>query len=242
MPGLSHQIRAAPVVRERLDTARHVETPEGVELALHVAGPYPRAIAWGFDLVIRFAVAFGAGLVLGIFGALGQGLMLLISFALVFLYPVLFEVLGAGATPGKRIVGLSVVQTDGAPVGWTPSVARNLVRFADFLPPIYGAGLVSMLLSPDFQRLGDRAAGTLVVHTVKAGRARPLPKAPVRAPAQALLAAERRTVDSFAARLGDVSRERARELADIAAPLTGARGDEGVSRLVGLARWLRGER
>ena len=95
---------------------------------------------------------------------LGQGLMLLGFFLLEWFYPVFFE-LRSGATPGKRAMGLRVVHDDGTPVGAVASVIRNLLRVADFLPLFYAAGLVSCLVDRDFRRLGDLAAGTLVVHS-----------------------------------------------------------------------------
>lgn len=236
MSGLSQR---AP---ELLDTARRVETPEGVELALDVAGPFPRALAWMFDMLVRTAISAAFAFVFSLLGVFGTGLILITQFVLMFFYPVLFEVFNGGRTPGKSVLGLTVVQFDGAPVGWSQSVTRNFLRFADFLPLFYGIGLVSLFLTRDFQRLGDLAAGTFVIHGERAGRARRLPAAAPRAPGLRLHRDERRTVDSFAARLASLSDERAVELANLAEPLTGSEGSDGVERLVGIARWLRGER
>src|SRR5205823_2392647 len=79
-------------------------------------------------------------------------------FAISFLYPLLFEALWNGATPGKRICGLAVVHGDGTPIGWSAALVRNVMRIADMLPVGYAAGLTSMLLDGQFRRLGEFAA------------------------------------------------------------------------------------
>lgn len=86
-----------------------------------------------------------------------------ISFALTWGYFVLFEMLWSGQTPGKRIAGLRVVGQDGYPVTFAASLIRNVVRLIDILPMYYGIGLLVMLIDSRSRRLGDLAAGTLVV-------------------------------------------------------------------------------
>src|SRR5215813_9152409 len=124
-----------------LDTYRPVETPEGVEIGLRVAGPVPRLYAAALDFAIRFIVYIFLSAVLGGLGKAGVGFLLIAMFLIEWFYPVVFEVKGGGATPGKRLMKLLVLQRDGTPVGWTASVIRNLVRFADLLPFGYGFGL-----------------------------------------------------------------------------------------------------
>ncbi len=85
-------------------------------------------------------------------------------FALLWFYPVYFEVRAHGQTPGKRFMGLRVLQENGTPVGWSASVLRNFLLVADFLPVLYLAALISMISDSSFRRLGDLAAGTLVVY------------------------------------------------------------------------------
>ena len=70
----------------------------------------------------------------------------------------------SGQTPGKRLFGLAVLNDDGTPVRWPGALTRNLLRAVDFLPFLYGVGLIAMLLNRDFKRLGDLAAGTVVVY------------------------------------------------------------------------------
>ena len=226
-----------------LDTRRTVETPEGVDLDLSVAGPVPRALAWGLDALIR-GVGYAAALIpLAPFGDAGVGILLVLMFLSEWFYPVLFEVKGGGSTPGKRALGLLVLHDDGTPVGWTASLLRNLLRAADFLPLAYGCGIASMLLRRDCKRLGDLAAGTVVVHREQREPSPPEPpRAEPLAPPLALAADEQRALVAFAQRLPSWSEERAQELAAIAAPLTGARGREGVQRVLGMAVWVLGQR
>jgi uncharacterized RDD family membrane protein YckC len=90
-------------------------------------------------------------------------------FAIVFLYFFIQEAL-VGTTPGKLFFGLYVASSDGGRVTVTAALLRNMVRFIDSLPILYIVGLISSLLSPTFQRLGDRVAHTTVV-PIKAARA-----------------------------------------------------------------------
>jgi uncharacterized RDD family membrane protein YckC len=229
-------------VSARLDARLDVETPEGVALELRVAGPIARALAWAIDLSIRLAAMLLAALLLGMLGAAGAGLMLLIAFASEWLYPVLFEVYNSGRTPGKAALGLAVLRDDGTPLGWSESLLRNLLRAADFLPGTYLVGLLAMLSNSEFRRLGDLAAGTLVVHAEPGrGRALRLPDARPRPPRLPLALEEQRAVIAFAQRVPELTPERASELAALAAPLVEG-GDEPVHALLGHAAWLIGRR
>jgi uncharacterized RDD family membrane protein YckC len=231
-----------------IDTRAEVETPEGVELAFSPAGPAPRALAYAMDLAIRFTAYLVLGIALAFLGRAGQGLFLIALFLLEWFYPVGFEVLAGGQTPGKRMLGLRVQRADGAPVGWSRSTVRSLLAFVDFLPFGFAAGLVAMLLGGRHQRLGDLAAGTVVVHVepillppvppLPGSFPEPPPGPPV--PAQPLALDEQQAIMGFAERAAGLTPERARELADLLEPLTGTRGAQGVARLQALARALRG--
>jgi uncharacterized RDD family membrane protein YckC len=226
-----------------LDTYRSVETPEGVELGLRVAGPPVRLLAWGIDVALRVGGYAVLAPVLALAGETGLGVFLVVLFLGEWFYPVYFEVLRGGATPGKRRLGLLVLHDDGTPVGWTASVVRNLVRFADFLPVAFGLGLLTMLVSRDFKRLGDLAAGTLVVHrSPETSGPGGLPGRRAEPPPVPLLAEEQRAVAEFARRLSTWTAERAEELAELALPLTRERGGPGVERLVAISNWLVGRR
>lgn len=224
-----------------LDTERRRATPEGITLSLRVAGPPARLLAWILDLVI---MSVGQGLVtvvLAILGEIGQGVALIVLFSINWFYPVAFEVT-RGATPGKKALGLMVVHDDGRPIGLMASLLRNLLRFADFLPVAYGAGLVSMLLSRDFQRLGDLAAGTLVVYTEPDESEIDLPSAEPVPPPVSLSREEQRALIDFGSRAKRLSQARTVELAEIAQPLTGAVGADGAQRLLGMVLWVLGRR
>ncbi len=228
--------------RSQLDTFIAIETPEGVSLELAVAGPVVRALAWAIDFLLRCLGYLIGASSLPYLGEFGIGLSLLALFLVEWTYPVLFEVLSSGQTPGKRALGIRVLHETGVPVGWSTSVVRNLLRVVDFLPLAYGFGLVAMLLTRDFQRLGDLAAGTIVVYTGAPSGTVARPEVPPMAPPVMLRTEEQLAVLSFAERSSGLSPARARELASIAEPLTGARGALAVKRLNQIASWLRGER
>jgi uncharacterized RDD family membrane protein YckC len=229
----------------RLDTRYAAETPEGIALSLRPAGVVARFYAFVVDLVIRFVVYFVAMIFLAQMGKFGQGVALLVLFLLEWLYPVAFELAPGAATPGKRMVGLAVVMDSGLPVTPAASLTRNLLRAADFLPSFYALGALSMLWRHDFKRLGDLAAGTLVVHVERAGvRPAAPPPAPARAPAVPLTAAAQAAIVAWAGRVPRLTEARADELAEIAVPVVAPRALHGdrVAALVGVAHWLLGRR
>jgi uncharacterized RDD family membrane protein YckC len=226
-----------------LDTARAVPTPEGIELSLRLAGPVSRSLAWLIDLLMRLVVLGALSMTLGMFQKLGVALLLLTWFALEWLYPVVFEVWLGGATPGKRSLGLLVLHDDGTPVTLPASLTRNLLRAIDFFPALYGVGLLSMLLNSDFKRLGDIAAGTVVVYRESPVRHAAVPDAPPLAPPVPLSLAEQRVVIDFAIRSASLTSERAQELALLVPQLTGTdNGPLGLQRLLSMANFLIGRR
>ncbi|MFZ5558157.1 MAG: RDD family protein [Pseudomonadota bacterium] len=225
-----------------LDSIRDVETPEGVHLMLRPAGPVPRFYAWVIDFLIRAAAYLVLAIFLPQLGGFGQGLFLILLFLMEWFYPVLFEVYREGMTPGKRAMRLAVIRDDGSPVNWSASITRNLLRFADFLPFGYGLGLASMLISTEFKRLGDLAAGTLVVHQGEPPRAGELTDGARRPPPAPLTVEEQRAVVGFAERADTLTPERAQELAEILGPAFGASGAPAVVRVVETGRWLAGRR
>src|SRR5579859_1276777 len=147
-----------------------LDTPEGVQLELTLAGVGSRFTAALVDYLIQGVILLALGLVLGYGvgvdpGAGGFALAIFsICFFLVFTgYDVSFEVLNAGRTPGKRLNGLRVVRESGAPVTFATSAVRNVLRLIDILPGWYIVGIASILITGRNQRLGDLAAGTVVV-------------------------------------------------------------------------------
>ena len=227
--------------RPMLDTYREVITPEGVALRLPAAGPVPRALAWAIDFAIRGVVVSIAGFVLALAGQVGTGVMSVLLFVVFWFYPVLFEALWDGRTPGKRALGLRVVAGNGAPIGWLASFARNLLRTVDMLPFGYAAGLVASLSDPYSRRLGDMVADTVVVHVPRESADTAAVASPMPSPVP-LLAHEQAAVIAFAERAPGLTPERQVELAELAEPLLDARGPLAVARLYAIAAWLLGRR
>ena len=164
-----------------------ISTPEGIDLELPLAGLGSRFIAALVDWTIKGLLILAVLIVLGVTGAgddTSTGVAVAVSAVLVFLivwfYDVAFEVMGRGRTPGKRMTGLRVVREGGAPVDLRASAVRNLVRLVDGLPLSYVPAVVSILVTKRNQRLGDLAAGTLVVRDQPRGAVlRPPPVQPV---------------------------------------------------------------
>jgi uncharacterized RDD family membrane protein YckC len=230
-----------------IDSSRSIETPEGVLLELRLAGPTVRALAWGIDMAIRLAFYMVLGMVLPLLGGTGTGIWLILMFLMEWFYPVLFEVFARGQTVGKMAMGIRVLCDDGTPVGWFPSTVRNFLKFVDFLPLLYGAGLMSMLMQKDFKRLGDLAAGTLVVYAERRilRQSKSLPEeesGEVTHLPTPLTLEEQQALVAFAVRTRELTPERAIELADLLEPLTSRQGHEAVTQIRRLASIYAGER
>ena len=227
----------------RLDTVFAVETPEGITLALRPAGLVARGLAYAIDLAIRMAIFTAVLIASQLVGKVGWALVLLVYFALEWFYPVVFELTRAAATPGQRSLGLRVVMDSGLPVTPAASITRNLLRAADFMPMFYGAAVLSMLWRRDSKRLGDLAAGTLVVFADSVSLHGKLPSAAPLAPARQLSAPEQVAIMAWAGRANRLTPERFDELAAIATPVLAA-GAAGTpsERLLGVAHWLLGHR
>ncbi|HKJ72364.1 MAG TPA: RDD family protein [Gammaproteobacteria bacterium] len=223
-----------------LDTTARCETPEGVDLQLRLAGPFVRAQAWVYDLMLRVLGYLGAVGLLAYLGAFGMGLAAVLVFLVEWLYPFYFELARGGATPGKKAKGIYVLQDNGAPLEWRAALLRNLLRAVDFAPVLYGLGLTVMAFSPRFQRLGDVAAGTLVVYRAREPAAPAAPAGPAKAPPVALDLAEQQALLAFAERAPELSPGRQAELAELLDPLLPDQGGDGATRLQEYARWYQG--
>jgi uncharacterized RDD family membrane protein YckC len=217
-----------------------METPEGIYLLLRPAGLIPRAMAFSIDLLIRAMILGVLFLVLRPFDKLGMGLSALALFVVTWWYMVLFEVLNQGCSPGKSFMGLRVVHDDGTPIGWSASLLRNLLRFVDMLPFGYSVGAFTCLQHPLFKRLGDLAAGTLVIYRDVPINRPELPDAePVIAPIP-LTVDEQRAIMAFAERQTGLSPARTQELAAVLAQPLHVLPDQAITRLNGIARGLLG--
>ncbi|EJM16109.1 putative membrane protein [Pseudomonas sp. GM18] len=223
-----------------LDTRYHVETPEGIDLPLRPAGLMVRALAFAVDLGLRGLILGLLFMLLAFLGKLGAGLGSILLFLVSWWYMVLFEVLNQGRSPGKQWMGLRVVHDDGTPIGWSASLLRNLLRFVDMLPFGYFLGAISCLQHPTFKRLGDLAAGTLVIYREQPLTRPQLPDAAPRRVAFALTLTEQRAILGFAERQGELSEARANELASILAQPLHVSAPQAVAELNGIARGLLG--
>ncbi|GHV84945.1 RDD family protein [Spirochaetia bacterium] len=149
------------------DTAFRAETPEGIEYTLYPAGICARFCAYALDSVFRwlFLAAFMLIYYLALHAAAGMWLILLVHFCLDWFYHVICDLLFRGQSPGKRLLGLRVVESDGSPVSPASSFIRNLLRFFDSFMGLYLIAFLSAAASRGFRRPGDWAAGTLVIYT-----------------------------------------------------------------------------
>lgn len=163
---------------------RHeIVTTEKVILSYGVAGVGARHLAWLVDAgVILLLCVAGIGLASALEGArsgVGIWLLMIWFFVLQWGYFLFFEWLWQGQTPGKRLMGIRVLTREGTSPSFFQSAVRNIVRWVDALPtfgliPCYGLGFAIAALNRDSRRLGDLAAGTLVVYSQ---RRRPLIRA-----------------------------------------------------------------
>ena len=230
----------------RADTLQSVELADGVEIQLRVAGPAVRSMAYMIDLLIRIAIDVGVSiaafiLLPPVLGAeMTGGLVMLFAFFMEWFYNVFFEAGAKGATPGQRSMKLRVMSVTGGPVSLAQAVMRNFLRVVDFMPGFYLTGIVCMLFTKRFQRLGDLVANTVVTYAEVPPFVTPQVqiRADRQAPSQVLTREEQAALLQFLERAPMWADERRIELAALASPLTGMAGVEGLRRLCGMALWL----
>ncbi len=163
-------------MRDASSDSLRIETPENVAFEYTLAGIGSRFLAAAVDTLIILALLFLVNSVL----LLAMGLLTtdqpselaaslviavlgLASFGIFWGYYIFFEILWNGQSPGKRWQHLRVIRRDGTPAGATEIVIRNLLRLIDFIPANYALGVITMFIDSQSRRLGDLAAGTLVV-------------------------------------------------------------------------------
>lgn len=154
-----------------------IETPEQIEVSLEIAGIGSRFVAQVLDWLIKWSIVLVAvllaGVAAGLLGAaissdktisyLLAALMIVLFYAFQLGFDIYFEVRHSGQTPGKKIAGIRVLREGGAPLDFRSACVRNLLGLADFLPGFYLLGGFLVLVSSRGQRLGDMAAGTIVI-------------------------------------------------------------------------------
>lgn len=164
---------------EPIDVTLQIDTPENVVFGYEIAGIGSRFLAALVDTLATLVLVVCVFLVLGglvrlffsdfpdldnrmqswVLAAAG-----LLAFSIYWGYYIFFDMVWNGQSPGKRRVGLRVIRVDGTPISLSESIVRNLMRLVDMLPVLYGIGVITMFINSQSRRLGDLAAGTLVVH------------------------------------------------------------------------------
>jgi uncharacterized RDD family membrane protein YckC len=156
-----------------MDTLK-IRTPEGIEFGLPLAGPVSRMLALVLDLLVVMTIGRIAKQILGPLGFLGKdfsdAIEILSLFVISLAYAMLAEWLWRGQTVGKRLLRLRVVDAAGLRLEPSQVIVRNLMRFVDGLPLLYLLGGITCVVSRHRQRLGDLAAGTVVVRAPKLTR------------------------------------------------------------------------
>ncbi|MFO0555782.1 MAG: RDD family protein [Polyangiaceae bacterium] len=222
-----------------VDTTTDIETPEHVRFRYHVAGPVRRSLAYLVDLVIRvaFMLVLGLGLTLTSYslsaevGQASLGIILIIAFLIDWFYFVVWEIAWSGRTPGKRALSLRVIGETGHPLRPAQSFLRNFLRAADFLPNLYAVGILVMGRDKRFRRLGDLAAGTMVVLEEKPFVEGPVVVTPPPTPQELaslpqrlpLLGSDVEAIELLLRREARLSPVRVHELASMIAPTFGER-------------------
>jgi uncharacterized RDD family membrane protein YckC len=174
-------------VQDAIDLNAVVTTPENIRFEYRIAGPFRRLPALILDFFIRCAIIFVAfmalailGLSIRVSGGVVTLLFLILWFAMDWFYGLFFESYWNGQTPGKWLTQVRVISVDGRPINAYQATVRNFLRLADFAPmvslemfsedappmyilPTFLVSLICMITTTRFQRLGDLAAGTMVV-------------------------------------------------------------------------------
>jgi uncharacterized membrane protein SpoIIM required for sporulation/uncharacterized RDD family membrane protein YckC len=212
-----------------LDLRQHhgVETPEHVDVQFELAGVGSRMAAGLLDLLLLWlglmVLWIGGGAIVGtVFSSDGMTRgwvtagMILLAFCLVWGYFAVFEAVNGGRTPGKQALGIRVVMDTGRTITTTASVVRNLVRFIDcYFPALpFAPALIAIAVHPSNKRLGDMAAGTIVVrdHPTDWSLGPPIPTEemvaePLEAGPPELSEEEFRLLDRFLGRINDLTPE-----------------------------------
>ena len=177
-PGLDpSRFGGAHIERRSFADQLSIETPEQVALEFPVAGIGSRFVALLLDHLVQIGTLIALALIVALVSAAAgeRGMQTLPGkwflagfFFLLFLlywgYFALFEAFWRGQTPGKRIMRIRVIKDAGRQITLFEALARNFLRVVDYLPSMYLAGLITMLCNKRNKRLGDLAAGTMVVH------------------------------------------------------------------------------
>jgi uncharacterized RDD family membrane protein YckC len=158
----------ASLAREKvaLDTMVRLVTPERIQFQYPLAGPFRRSLAYMIDFVIICILVFLgsiASVLLSLGSSSGMGITFVLFFLLYWGYGAFWEGIFNGQTPGKRLLGIRVVTAQGVPITGTQALLRNVLWAFDGVVLAYIPAVACMLVTRKFQRLGDLAAGTMVM-------------------------------------------------------------------------------
>lgn len=227
----------------RLDNRHEIELAEGISVHLRPATLIPRIQARIIDYLILLLIWFILLILLGVSGIIFggevvQGLLLLAGFILFWFYDVFWELSRLAGTPGKKAMKLKVVKMSGAPTDFSTSFLRALLLPIDLFP-LGLSGIITSLASKHSQRLGDLAAGTLVVHKIEElhGELQNIPLSPVR-PQVPLNREEQIAFLEYGQRYERLSKERQNEIVDCLLPHKGT-SPTGMDYALGIAGWLK---
>lgn len=216
-----------------MDRTLEIRTPESVAFSYELAGLGSRFLALIVDQAIQIVVivAIFAGILLAASRVAGRpvkqvisqqtaesiaiGIIVAIVFLVLFGYFIAFEALWNGQTPGKKLLGLRVVRDGGYPIDFGASLIRNLIRVGEQLVFYYLISAISALISPENKRIGDIAAGTIVVRDARLFQPRNLERSeePAYAPTAYLDGEERALIKRFLERRDALTSQRRGELA-----------------------------
>src|ERR1700744_2480918 len=159
---------------DQISDQLNIDTPELVAIEMPLAGVGSRFIAllidtliWGAGLILLALILWAFQPSVRAFSSLSYQWTIAVFTIAIFLlnwgYFTLFEAFSGGRTPGKRVARIRVIQKSGRAIGVFESMARNFIRYIDQIPIFYAVGVIAVFATRQHQRLGDLAAGTLVV-------------------------------------------------------------------------------
>jgi uncharacterized RDD family membrane protein YckC len=217
-----------------VDRTLDVRTPESIAFSYELAGLGSRFLAVLVDQAIQIVtlIAIFAGIILAgsrvatsrvapvlsqkVAESIGIAILVVIVFVVLFGYFIVFEAAWNGQTPGKKLLGLRVVRDGGYPIDFGASLIRNLIRIGEWILGYYILAAISALLSPENKRLGDLAAGTIVVRDARLAAPRDVTRRrdePVYVATAYLTGEERALIKRFLERRNELGADRRKELA-----------------------------
>jgi uncharacterized RDD family membrane protein YckC len=162
-----------------------IQTPEQTEVDFAIAGIGSRFLAIAYDTLWQILIALVGGIAgLFLLAAVEKliplssvwlgAVYILFYFLLYFGYYPIFEIIWNGQTPGKRKLGIRVIKDSGRPLTPAETIGRNLLRIVDYLPVLYGVGMLTAFLNSRNKRLGDLVVGALVVRETSLTELKPI--------------------------------------------------------------------